>query len=193
MSVLKVYADYDWKAAGIDQRFRYCPHCARELQVAEVAQRQRATCPACGYVHYRNPAPAVGVLLVDHGRVFLGQRAYNPGAGLWALLSGYVEYDEDFLSAARREVREETDLEVELHAIVNVESAFLSPTLHFLAVYLLASPTGGVLALSDELTACGWFPLTGPLPSMAFRQDVDLIAAFASGDLPSIPLESAAI
>ncbi len=184
----KVYATYDWRSAVTEDAFRYCPLCAAPLQVRQTAPYPRKTCPACGYVHYRNPAPAVGILLVDGGRVFLGQRTAEPGAGKWALLSGYIEYEDDFLSAAVREVCEETGLEIALDGILDVTSSFLGPQMHYFSVHLLAHVVGGVLAPNDENAAVGWFLPSEPLPELAFQHDADLIAAFGRRALTVMPV-----
>lgn len=46
-------------------------------------------------------------------RVLLVQRARIPGKGLWALPGGFIEPDELILNSALRELREETNLEIE--------------------------------------------------------------------------------
>lgn len=63
--------------------------------------------------HGRNRGPKLAVdcvILVD-GRILLIHRR-NPPRG-WALPGGFVEYDESVEEAVRREVREETGLELE--------------------------------------------------------------------------------
>jgi 8-oxo-dGTP diphosphatase len=46
---------------------------------------------------------------------------------MWCLPCGYIEFHEDYLTAARREVKEETGLEVEITALLSVASYFLRP------------------------------------------------------------------
>ena len=46
-------------------RARFCIRCGHRLELRDDNGSPRPTCPACGYVHYRNPAPAAGVLLGD--------------------------------------------------------------------------------------------------------------------------------
>ena len=50
---------------------------------------------------------------------------------------GYIEFHEDYLTAARREVKEETGLEVEITALLSVASNFLRADIHTLAVAVL--------------------------------------------------------
>jgi ADP-ribose pyrophosphatase YjhB (NUDIX family) len=72
------------------------------------------TCPACGFTGYANPAPTANALCVDEGgRVLLTQRAHDPFAGLWDLPGGFLDEGEHPLDGIRRELREETGLEVE--------------------------------------------------------------------------------
>lgn len=190
MTIRRVFATYDWQNAQVADAFRYCPLCRADLVRQVVGQRERMVCPACGYVHFRNPAPTVSVLVVEDGRVLLGQRGGEPERGKWALPSGYIEFDEDFITAAAREVAEETGLQVQVRAILDVHSAFLPPAYHFLTVVLLATPVGGVLSADDDLQTLAWFPLTGPWPAPAVQADLETVAAYARGCLPGIPLEA---
>jgi 8-oxo-dGTP diphosphatase len=189
MQIRQVYVSYDCEQTPPAGGFRYCPFCRAELVPAERGRRQRPTCPQCGFVHFRNPAPAVSVIVVDGDRVLLGQRRADPGAGQWAIPSGYVEFEDDFLTTAIREAKEETGLDVAIEAIVNVVSSFLSPRFHFLAVYLAARVVGGALAAGDDLAAVEWFPLSGPLPEMAFQEDVDALQWFALHRSEGLPAD----
>lgn len=110
--------------------------------------------------------------------VLLGKRRGGFGVGKWGLPQGYIEYDEDFLTAAIREVKEETGLDVEIGAIINVVSNLLSPGLQTLAIVLRAGVAGGELCADDDLEALAWVPLSGPLPEMAFEADEWIIERY---------------
>lgn len=176
----QVYDHYG-RAAYWTDGFRFCPQCAAPLAWHDIGGRPRPACPACGFIQFRNPAPAVSVLIVDGDRVLLGRRSGPPGEGTWAFPSGYIEYGEDFITAAVRETREETGLDVEIASILNVISSFVSPRFHFLTVCLVARVTGGEVAAADDLQALAWFPTAGPLPEMGFQEDADALALYATG------------
>jgi len=58
--------------------------------------------------------PCVGaVIRDDKGRLLLVKRGHEPGAGLWSLPGGRIEPGETDAEALKREMREETGLEVE--------------------------------------------------------------------------------
>lgn len=185
----QIYAAYEWRKIPGTSKFKYCPLCGTPLIQQKVDQRNRPQCPGCGFIHYQNPYPAVSVLVIQNEEVLLGKRQGEPGKGKWALPSGYIEYEDDFLSTAIKEVREETGLNIELLSILNVQSAFLAPEYHFLGIYLLAQPAGGTLKAGDDLEDVKWFPLIDSLPEMAFSSDIDLIHAHIRGHIGGITIK----
>jgi 8-oxo-dGTP diphosphatase len=95
---------------GTLDEWNYCPRCGEAIEKVD----DRAECRACGYVGYANAVPgAEAVCFDERGRVLLGRRAFDPGAGLWDLPGGFLHEDEHPLDGLRREVREETALEIE--------------------------------------------------------------------------------
>jgi 8-oxo-dGTP diphosphatase len=90
--------------------WRYCPRCAHDLEHG----RGRVSCPACGFVGWANSVPCTCALVEDdEGRLLLGRRAIEPYKGLWDTPGGYLDEHEHPLDGLRRELREETGLEVE--------------------------------------------------------------------------------
>lgn len=95
---------------GFLDGWRSCPRCAGTLLV----DGGRAECAACASVYYAHSAPAASALIVDEqGRMLLARRAHEPDAGRWDVLGGFLEEGEDPLEALRRELLEETGLQVE--------------------------------------------------------------------------------
>jgi ADP-ribose pyrophosphatase YjhB (NUDIX family) len=95
---------------GALDSWQFCPVCGEAIDKVE----DRAECRACGYVGYANSAPGSEAVCFDaRGRVLLGRRAFDPGRGLWDLPGGFLHEDEHPLDGLRREIREETALEIE--------------------------------------------------------------------------------
>lgn len=62
---------------------------------------------------YKNPIPTVDIIIeLEDGKIILIKRK-NPPYG-WAIPGGFVDYGESLESAAIREAKEETGLDVEL-------------------------------------------------------------------------------
>jgi len=169
--------------------YKYCPLCGELLIRMLIDKHLRQTCSSCGFVHFRNPAPTVSLLIVDGDQILLGRRSGHFGKGSWATPSGYIEYDEDFLTTAVREAKEETGLDTEINLILNVTDSFFPPDQHFLNLYLLAYVIGGQLQAGDDMDEMRWFSLAGPLPEMAFQEDVDLIEHFKQACDQYLPVE----
>jgi ADP-ribose pyrophosphatase len=66
------------------------------------------------------PRVAVGAVVLRGGDVLLVRRGRPPAQGLWAVPGGSVLLGEPLLSAAEREVREETGVEIRATSVVHV-------------------------------------------------------------------------
>ena len=67
-----------------------------------------------------HPQIAVGAIVVHDDTLLMVQRANDPGKGLWSVPGGRVEAGEFLADALRREVREETGLEVEVGELAGI-------------------------------------------------------------------------
>lgn len=127
----------------------FCPKCTTKLEWRSTGDRQRPTCPACGFVFYLNPVVGAGALVEKDGRVVLVRRGIGPKAGYWSLPAGYVEADEMAEDAAVREMEEETGLQIEIDDLLGVYSFGSEPQTGVLILYS-AHPVGGELRAGDD-------------------------------------------
>jgi ADP-ribose pyrophosphatase YjhB (NUDIX family) len=104
------------------RRIQHCRACGTQVEyrVPPDDNRERATCPACGTVHYENPLVVVGTLPVWGSQVLLCKRNIEPRFGLWTLPGGFHELGETTAQGALRETIEEAGAEVELQDLYTV-------------------------------------------------------------------------
>lgn len=146
----------------------FCPECGERLVRGTVGGRERLICPSCGYVHYQNPVPGVGVVIEMEGGVVLVRRGGQVKTGRWALPAGYIEADESVEEAAVRECREETGLEVTLIDLLGIYSFPEGPPSSGIIVFYRARPTGGTLRAGDDALDVRVFK-PDELPELPFR------------------------
>jgi len=138
----------------------------------------RAECRACGYIGYANAVPAAEAVCFDeHGRVLLGRRAWDPGAGMWDLPGGFLHEREHPLEGLRREVREETMLEIEPGDFLG---HWLEPYDGRIVLCLAWSASArGEARAGDDLVEVRWFePNELPPPeALAFSHYPEVLSA----------------
>lgn len=154
-------------------RCTYCPLCATELEMrpTEPPDPDRPTCPGCGFVDYGNPAPTVQAWIEDDGRYLALRRDQDPLRGEWNMPGGFVEAGEAGEEAIRREVREETGLEIEILDVIGIfASAYGSgdDALPIFDVAYRCRRDGGELVVSPESSQAAWFRLAD-FPQPAFE------------------------
>lgn len=161
------------------KRLVYCPVCGHQLGEREEGGRIRQACDNCGYVHYVNPVPAVGILIEMEGGIVLIRRNNPPHQGRWALPSGYIESDESAEDAAVREALEETGLQVELIELAGVNSFPEGPPISGLMVFYRARPISGELRGGDDASEAKVFQ-PEELPLLPFRTHREAVSQWLS-------------
>ncbi|MBN2015035.1 MAG: NUDIX hydrolase [Candidatus Altiarchaeota archaeon] len=119
-------------------------------------------------MEHRGPSLAVDAVVVDGGGIILVKRKNPPFKGWWALPGGFVGYGETVEYAVRREVLEETGLEVRVERLIGVYSdPKRDPRGHTISVVFLCKKEGGSLRAESDAVDVGSFPLS-ELPELAF-------------------------
>jgi NAD+ diphosphatase len=148
---------------GVLRGWRWCPRCRAELRGDE----SRVECPDCGFVSYAGSSATAGALVVDgKGRVLLARRRAEPFRGRWDIPGGFLEEGEHPLDGLRRELHEETGLEVE--------------PLDFLGAWM--DRYGGDSTAEATLNLYWTARVVSGEPQPA--DDVDALQWFAADDLP---------
>ena len=138
------------------------------------------TCPRCGasVAVYRNPFPTVDIILEVPGEGIVLIERKNPPYG-WALPGGFVDYGESLETAAAREAKEETGLEVEdLRQFRAYSDPARDPRHHTVTNVFIAVGRGTPKAADDALHL-EVFPLEG-LPELLAFDHGRILADYAA-------------
>jgi mutator protein MutT len=114
----------------------------------------------------KRPILGVGAIIIDQGRVLMAERGREPLKGYWSLPGGAVEVGETLAAAVRRETLEETGLEIEPVAVVEIFERIMldeagAPEYHYVLIDYLCRVTGGSLAPGDDVDRAEWVARAG--------------------------------
>lgn len=148
---------------------KYCQRCAGKMTLkVDHEGKTRASCTACGFVLYRNPVPAVAIVLLNRAQeLLLVKRKCEPQAGMWALPSGYAEIYMSPEQNAIEELREETGLEGIVDHRIDWFYGFSPIYYRVVSIGFRMQMTGGLLQAGDDAEDARFFSLTA-LPEIAF-------------------------
>ena len=165
---------------------RFCPGCGQP-----VFERQGHTgasefaCTACGHVQYNNSKPCAGALVVDQGRLLLIRRGVEPFKGWWDIPGGFLDPGEHPEDGARREIREETGLDVRLTSLFGIfTDTYGDGDTYTLNLMYLAEPIGGVIRPADDAVEIRWFAPDEIPDNIAFRNGQEVVAEWRARAAP---------
>ncbi|MDO8530160.1 MAG: NUDIX domain-containing protein [bacterium] len=136
--------------------------------------------------HDKNLRPRVGlgVLIFKEGKVLLGQRKSALGMGEYSIPGGHMEYMESFEECARREVKEETGLEVENMRFLSLSNNKKYLPKHYVEVGFVAEwKSGEAKTLEpDKIGDWKWYNID-ELPEPHFSLLPNLIESYKTGKI----------
>ena len=161
-----------------DTHSRYCPVCGTPTeQTTPICKR----CPRCGHELYPPIAPAI-IVLIRKGEEVLLVHARNFRGNFHGLVAGFIEVGETLEECVRREVREETGLEInELRYFASQPWPYPSG----LMIGFTATYAGGSLKLQTEELSTGAFFSKDNLPEIPRKLSLarKLIDAWLAGKI----------
>lgn len=119
-----------------------------------------------------NPKPHVGiaVIIMRDNTLLLGKRKGSHGHGNWAFPGGHLEYGESWEECAKREVKEETNLDIEdVCFLTATNDIFEKEEKHYITLFLVAKNVFGEPRIMEK-NKCEewkWFAIED-LPSPLF-------------------------
>lgn len=109
------------------------------------------------------PFLGVGALIFENGNLLLVERGHEPLKGWWSLPGGIVEAGEKLEDGIRREVLEETGLQVEPLSVFEIFERIIpdaegKPEYHYVLIDYLCRPVGGRLEAASDVSRAAWVP-----------------------------------
>lgn len=104
----------------------------------------------------------LGIMIKDGNKVLLGHRCENYGdtggiyePGSWTFPGGKQEYDETMFEGAKREVKEETNLEISELSIFGATDD-IQPNKHYITIQIIANKFSGELKNMEPTKHSDW-------------------------------------
>ncbi len=151
---------------------KYCSLCGAPTNAESGGNTRRCTDPDCAEALFPRVDPAIIVLVSRGERCLLGRQESWP-EGRYSTIAGFVEPGESLEDAVRREVREETNVEV---GDVHYHSSQPWPFPSSLMLGFTADAISDDIRLNDgELEDAQWFTrkeLRSGFPKLPFRLSI---------------------
>jgi ADP-ribose pyrophosphatase YjhB (NUDIX family) len=152
--------------------------------MTEAAPKSQSSIPAAApaggddvLAYPRRPQIGVGVVVWLGDEFLLIRRGKPPRYGQWSIPGGRQELGETTRETAVREIKEETDLEIELIGLVDVYDAIRVDTngsiaSHFTLIDFTARWVSGDAVAGDDAIGVGWFTLDD-LPELKLWKETE--------------------
>ena len=107
------------------------------------------------------PFLGVGALIFEDGKILLVERGKEPLKGYWSIPGGIVETGERLVDGIRREVAEETGLDVEPYFLFEIFERVIpdeegKPEYHYVLIDYLCRPVAGEAAAASDASRVAW-------------------------------------
>jgi len=154
---------------GLNPALEDIHHCPRCGKPPDVTYPRSIVCPHCGYAAFYNPKPVACALpQTPAGEIWLLRRGFEPNVGKWSMPGGFVDLGESVEDAARREIREEMAIEIDITGLVGVYSRAEDRTV---VVVYSASARGTPSRTEEALEVRAFAPIDIPWQTLAFWSD----------------------
>jgi ADP-ribose pyrophosphatase YjhB (NUDIX family) len=114
-----------------------------------------------GRAYPSQPVAGVGAIVLQQDDVLLVRRGNEPQKGLWSAPGGALELGESLQQGVRREVLEETGVEVRVLQLAEVFERIMTDDrgaveYHYVLLDYLCEPVGGALSAGDDAAEAAW-------------------------------------
>ncbi len=156
-------------------RFKYCPNCSHKFGGSDLSKNNYQYCGECKQrFYFHTPQTAASILLNNKREILLVKRKNDPFMGLWSLPAGFVNYGENPIDAAIRELKEETNLVAQFDKIVGIYLTDDHPKTFSILTVIKVKNISGKLDAKDDASEIKFFNIEN-LPEMAFSAQIEAI------------------
>ena len=128
------------------------------------------------------PKVGIGVMILKDGKVLLGKRKGSHGAGEYSWPGGHFEYMESFEQCAKREVMEETGMEIQNVRFLRLLNLKDYAPKHYVDIGMIADWKSGEPKdiESEKIGEWQWYDMNN-LPSPIFKGIDSYFEAYKTG------------
>jgi 8-oxo-dGTP diphosphatase len=121
------------------------------------------------------PKVGIGVLIIRDEKVLLSKRINSAGEGTWCLPGGRLEFNETFEGCGKREVKEETGLDVDSLEVISLSNDIMYGD-HWITIGIKPSIVNGEPTIKEpqKFIEMGWFDFDS-LPEPLFLASKKII------------------
>jgi len=116
----------------------------------------------------RRPVVGLATLFIKDGKILLAERRAGKRQGFMNCPGGHLEWGEHFGECARREVKEETGIDLlQCEFLTAANGLALEEDHHYVMIYMLATKWEGEAQQMEEANGpWSWYDIPGPADKM---------------------------
>lgn len=108
----------------------------------------------------KRPRVGAAVLVENEGKFLLGKRNKKNANNMWVIPGGGIDWGESAEDAAKREIKEEANLDVEIVRLISVrEIIAVEADYHAVVFFYLAKPLNSDLKPQDDISELKYFSI----------------------------------
>lgn len=138
--------------------YKYCPKCGGGL---EYKGGNLLKCTQCGYNFFVNAIPAASVLIInENNEILLTKRKFEPYKDMWQTPGGFIQLNETYEDAVKREIDEELGVKIRLGEFLGAfpeAYPYHGVNLQFLSLISLAEIVSGEIKAKDDVAEARFF------------------------------------
>ncbi|MFA6197991.1 MAG: NUDIX hydrolase [Patescibacteria group bacterium] len=157
--------------------YNNCPKCG--WKYSGQGLKHILSCTKCGFTFYINSKPTASAIIVDGDKILLGKRRIEPSKGKWDVIGGFLDFGEHPEVGVRREVKEETGLDVIIDGLLGFFMDTYDQTGDAtLNICFVVRAISNQLTPGDDIEEVRWFAPTEIPNDIAFKNGRDMIDAW---------------